>query len=312
MTSRTDPDRLIRAFLEEGQTYLPARTYAAVRAEIDRTRQKVVIGPWRKGRMNNVARLAFAAAALVVVAVLGFNLRPAEDRVAGPAPSSSGSSAFSSPTTMASPSPSPSPSATPSPSPSLTPRPADAPPGFEVVIGRNSTTVEGIPFSFVVSTPDWVAPRGLYISKSTVPNDVPEAVIYWTTFRDAVYTNPCGRLLASSVAESTADLAAALAALPGTQRITGPSDVTVGGHPATRVVFAVDDENAGCNPGFLFLWTGGGCQPCWRSTQVGDWVRVWIVDMDATRLFIVAETHQDAGREMEEEIEQIVTSIQFG
>ena len=64
MTSMHDPDRLIRAFLDEGQTELPARTYDAVRDHIERTRQRVVIGPWREPDMSNIARIAVAAAAV--------------------------------------------------------------------------------------------------------------------------------------------------------------------------------------------------------------------------------------------------------
>jgi len=101
MTTTPDPDRLIRAFLAEGQTDLPDRTYAAVRADIDRTRQRVVIGPWSEPRMNDIARLAIAAAALVVVAVVGTNL-PAIRGIVGGGPA-------------ASPSPSPAPMTTPTP-----------------------------------------------------------------------------------------------------------------------------------------------------------------------------------------------------
>ena len=45
MTARR-PDELIDAFLEEGRDDLPDRVFDAVRGEIHRTRQRVVIGPW--------------------------------------------------------------------------------------------------------------------------------------------------------------------------------------------------------------------------------------------------------------------------
>ena len=63
MTTPRDPDRLIRAFLDEGSTELPDRAYDAVRAHIERTRQRVVIGPWREPPMPTIARFAVAAAA---------------------------------------------------------------------------------------------------------------------------------------------------------------------------------------------------------------------------------------------------------
>ncbi len=64
MTARRDPDQFIKAYLEEGLTELPDRAYDAVRSEIDHTRQRVVIGPWRVPNMNNFARFAIAAAAI--------------------------------------------------------------------------------------------------------------------------------------------------------------------------------------------------------------------------------------------------------
>ena len=47
MTASRDPDRMIHAFLREDAGRLDDQVYDAVRAEIDRKRQRVVIGPWR-------------------------------------------------------------------------------------------------------------------------------------------------------------------------------------------------------------------------------------------------------------------------
>src|SRR5437867_4343799 len=67
MTASRDPDELIRAFLDEGQTDLPDRVFDAVRHDIQRTRQRVVIGPWKVPNMNMFARVAIAAAAVVAI-----------------------------------------------------------------------------------------------------------------------------------------------------------------------------------------------------------------------------------------------------
>ena len=48
----------------------------------------------------------------------------------------------------------------------------------------------------------------------------------------------------------------------------------------------------------------------WTDTDVGDTIRVWIVDVHGTRLFIEAETKQGAGV-VEREITKIVRSIRF-
>ena len=60
-------DDLIRAFIAEGREELPDRAFDAVRGEIHRTRQRVVIGPWREPQMSNLAKVALAAAAVIAV-----------------------------------------------------------------------------------------------------------------------------------------------------------------------------------------------------------------------------------------------------
>ena len=52
MTASRDPDRLIGAFLNEGEDQLHDQVYDAVRADIEQKRQRAVIGPWRMPTMN--------------------------------------------------------------------------------------------------------------------------------------------------------------------------------------------------------------------------------------------------------------------
>lgn len=74
MNARRDPDRLIREFLMEGQTELADPVYDTVRDRIERTRQRVVIGPWRIPDMNRFVPAGLAAAAVLAVAFVGFQL----------------------------------------------------------------------------------------------------------------------------------------------------------------------------------------------------------------------------------------------
>lgn len=71
MTAPRDPDRLINAFLQEGAEQLQDQVYDVVRAGIERKRQRVVIGPWRSLRMNRFLAIGAAAAAVLVVVVIG-------------------------------------------------------------------------------------------------------------------------------------------------------------------------------------------------------------------------------------------------
>src|SRR5688572_27825837 len=76
MNTRRDPDLLIKAYLEAGVNELPERSYDAVRAATEQKRQWVVIGPWKEQTMITYARFALAAAAIVLVAIVGVRFLP--------------------------------------------------------------------------------------------------------------------------------------------------------------------------------------------------------------------------------------------
>ena len=125
MTASRDPDRLIHAFLHEGLDELPDPVYDVVRDRIEQTRQRALFGPWRTSDMNRYLKIGLAAAAVVVVAVVGINLLPGS-----PAPGPGGE-----------PSATPEPTATPEPSTSPA---ASAPPLTESF----TSTVHGISVSY--------------------------------------------------------------------------------------------------------------------------------------------------------------------
>ena len=182
-------------------------------------------------------------------------------------------------------------------------------------------TEEGVPFSFMVPTTagwekfssistDKSAGGPISFNKSIVGPQGAEAIIFWTSFPDGDYADPCPRLLSPPVGSSAADLAAAVSTAPGTELVTGPSNVTVGGRPAKHVALTVR-ENVGCDPGFFYTWRDVNGGALWSTTGVGDTIRVWIVDVDGTRLFIEAETTKQAVGGLEQEVQQIVESISF-
>ncbi|MEO6059132.1 MAG: hypothetical protein ABIQ05_04065 [Candidatus Limnocylindria bacterium] len=101
MTASRDPDRLIHAFFSEGLDELPYPVYDAVRDRIEQTRQRAVMGSWRTPDMNRYLKIGLAAAAVVVIAVVGFQY------LGGPNTGSPGA------TETATPEPSPSPASPP-------------------------------------------------------------------------------------------------------------------------------------------------------------------------------------------------------
>ena len=137
-----------------------------------------------------------------------------------------------------------------------------------------------------------------------------EGIIYWTSFPDGDYADPCARLLSPSTGASAAKLATAVSRAPGTKLVRGPSDVTLGGRPAKYVVLTVR-KNVGCDPGFFYTWRAVSGGTLWLTTDVGDTIRVWIVPVGGMRLFIAAATNDQATSSLEKEIQQIVESIRF-
>ena len=189
---------------------------------------------------------------------------------------------------------------------------------------RHTVTEEGVRFSLRVPTtkPGWVgwerfssistrkSPGGpISLNKSIVGPQGAEAIIYWTSFPDGDYADPCVRLLKRSIGRSAAKLAAAVSTSPGTKLVERPSNVTLGGHPAKHVVLKVR-ESVGCDPGFFYTWQEVFGGAFWRTTDVGATIRVWIVAVGGTRLFIAAAT-TDEGAKLERQVRQIVESIRF-
>jgi hypothetical protein len=107
MSAPRDLDRLIQSFLVDGPLELPEPSYNQVRDRMEKTRQRAFIGPWRTSDVSNLLKIGLAAAAVVVIAVVAFNLLPGSSAPGGE------------------PSATPEPTATPEPSPSPT---ASAPP----------------------------------------------------------------------------------------------------------------------------------------------------------------------------------------
>lgn len=248
---------------------------------------------------NRGAHPVVVAVALVIVAFVGINLLFAGGDEKRPAAVS------------VSPSPAPSSSATSRPSASPAPAVVSIDSG-DLRWGRNSVRVGAIEFSLdLPSGWEGFGPGyGNYVTKSARGPQGAEAKLFWAIDSDTAAAWTCAYLRSRAIGPSAADLAAAVAAVPGTDVVASPSDIVVGGLPAKHVVLSVRDD-VGCDPGFFFaypiVWGGA----LWPETVPGDTIRVWIVDVDGTRLFIEGATHEDAGPALDEDIQRMVDSIQF-
>ena len=183
---------------------------------------------------------------------------------------------------------------------------------------RQTVTENGVRFSFGVrnwakfsSRPTNKSPGGpISLNKSDGGSQGAEGIIYWTSFPNGDYADPCARLLGRSVGRSAAALATAVATAPRTKLVKGPSDVSLGGHPAKFVWLKVRKQ-IGCEPGFFYKWEDEQGGELWPRTPAGSTIRVWILDVDGTRLFIAAMTSEQATLRTKNAIYWIVQSIRF-
>jgi hypothetical protein len=179
--------------------------------------------------------------------------------------------------------------------------------------------VRGVPLSFSVPAGWSVDVNGFIVKDTEVARD--QAGFYFGS-QVNVYSDPCAKTpLSPPAGPSAADLAAAISTVHGTDA-TRPSVVTVGGLAAKYVVLTIP-EGTGCfGPGesdHFYLWYNDcagvpsvNARNCYRfATDEGDTIRIWIVDVDGARLSIEADTRGAAGPEIEQEIQDIVHSIQF-
>jgi hypothetical protein len=245
--------------------------------------------------MNTYAKLAIAAAAVVVVALVGYNLLPTSGGNVGVTPSDSPS---------LSPSPSPSPTAVPSPSPSEL---AFFPDG-SIEAGRHSMVRSGKSFSVEMPS-GWISHLGVRIYTFSGQ----AAFIFWGDPPANVYADPCTKEpLDPPAGDTPAELAAAVSSIPGTDLVGGPSDLTIDGHPAKLVTIRIR-EDVDCAPGEFLLWYREADGPAggrWPDA-LGDTINVWIIDVDGTIVWIDGEASSSTTPALQETMRQIVESIQF-
>jgi len=293
MSSDRDVTRIARSWLRTDEHESADRVLDTVLALLDTTPQRRSWWPtWRIADVNTYAKLATAAAAVLVVAVVGLMLFPRNNGVSGPGAT-----------------PSIKPSASPSPTP--TPAPSAAavfPPAGSLAPGRQSFTESGIAFSMEVPQ-GWTssgAASAAWISNGTVTTPGAIWMPIWSV--KGVASDPCGHVAAPAAA-SAKELATAVAGLPGVDVVTPPEDVTVGGRAARHVVIRVRAD-IGCSPGEFYMWYDVPNDFRW-ATALDQTNRVWVLDLNGKRFWIEAETYKGSSQELETEIQGMIDSIQF-
>lgn len=308
MTTPRDPDDILAAWLDEGPTRLPDQTRRAIVVALPTTsrRRHAWSGPWRFPLMTMTSKVAIGAVAVIAI-VLGsvFLLRPGpSDNGVGGAPS-----ATLSPT--AAPTPTPAPSATPLASP--TPGPLSAGEGPRPVAAGTYSAFDPFPVHMTLTIPDgWSGniggPYAVFLKRTSGPGQV-----NFTIFDD-VYVDPCdsAKGFVAPRPKSVEDLAAVLAEMPGV-RPTKPVSSTIGGQAAKSLTLTAPTTSATCNPD-----PGEGVFPTWQlplgavnALGPGQQDRVWITDVDGTRVVIDAQEPVVQDAALHAEIQSILDSIKI-
>jgi hypothetical protein len=287
MTREDDFTVHLESYLEdyEGSTPLPEATRDALRAAIPSTPQRPAWWPTRRlPLMNNVAKLGLAAAAIVVVALLGFNYLGGQN---------TGDPGLDEP--------SPSPSGTPLAFPVNGWAPLEA--------GRYAI---GDPFrahlTFTLPA-GWEGNIGGEYAAFLERGASRERG--WMDFTDfqAVAADPCQGTFADPPPGPTVDdLVTALGAVTGIE-ISEVRDVTMDGFAGTELLIVAPNSFVGCqlgNDGYLIWELPLGAT---HTMSPGEHHRVWILDIDGKRLVITIPEPPEVTDEVRAEIQGILDSM---
>jgi len=295
----TDPqlERIVRSWLEPGLTTLTDDVLDAVMNQLPATPQRRRWSPARRvSDMSAFAKFAVAAAAVLAVALVGYNLLApggASD-IGGVAPSSP-----------------------PSPSPTVSSvQDGDLDPGTyrsEISGGLTFT----VPTGWTGSTNQFVTHKGETdagtLGRTGHGFDSPSGVTLTVWELTHVYADSCDWMGTLVEAGTPAALAEALAAQRG-HETAGPTELTLGGYPATRFEFSIPSsfKTSDCYSDFIRLWPGPGPnEDAGLPISPGQTTTVYVVDVEGKGRVVGAIQRPESSAEDVAELDAVVQSLQF-
>ena len=297
MTAPRNPDNLIAAFLGEGPTDLPDRAFDAVRRDIHRTRQRVVIGPWREPRMSTVTRLAIAAAVIVAVGVVWINLVPRGGQFGD----------------LPSPSPTASPQIVSGPIRELAPGryaidyavvPGAVVPGPEL---PGSSQEPGISVVFTLPGNGWTNYDNFAVDRNYGPGagGAGASLVVWHITN--VTVDPCTDHRGKEPAPGPG-IDELLLALADQEGIDGSplTDVTIDGYTGKSVELTITADIDACPQGFFTWGTGDDGRFAQGTNEV---VRVYALDVEGQRLTFFGRIPEKTTPALLAELESVIASI---
>lgn len=307
MNAQRDPDRLINAFLMEGQTELADQVYDAVRADIEHQRQRVVIGPWRMPTMNKFVPIGLGAAAVVVALIAGSQLLGTPTVGVGTVPSVEPSATVA---------PSVAPSVAP-PSPTVE---GFLPEGPHILSDPDPSEVPGgLLTTVTIPGPGWYGEPGNGIIVSAEDADPPAgAGMIGPWFQPLyVFGDPCAwSTTTPDVPASTADELVTALAAQTLRDASVPVDITLDGYAGKAITLHVPDgaDFSTCDLGLFGSWTTGATtetEPDRYHQAPGQIDEVWAVDVDGEFVVIDWTYYEGTPQSVIDELRTIVGSMTF-
>jgi hypothetical protein len=300
MSTERDTSRIVRSWLRTEENESADRVLGIVLDQLDMTQQRRVTS-WparRLPEMNNTAKLALGAAAVVVVTVLGINfLLPGGPRIGGPGSTADPTAASSS---------------VPASGPPRAPAEGSAIPAGTYVMAPFDGPNDAI--RFTVTVPDgWVSLPGHSGLAPAAPRgtEAPEGMGLVFIMVNGLYSDPCHDNAAGEedvlVGPTVEDLAAALQE-QSAYEASAPTDVALGGYSGLRMDLQLpsDIDFATCDEGQFWVWESAP-----YAQGPGNQWHLWILDVEGTRVVVLAEDFATTPEEDRAEMQAIIDSIEI-
>jgi hypothetical protein len=301
-TERDTRMRIVLSWLREDAHENAERMLLRALDEVDATPQRRSFWPaWRLPNMNNPVRIAIAAAAVLVVALAGYQFLPRNTGGVGGVPTRSPAQSAAA-TTPASLLPSASPLA-------LMPN-GKIPPGTYRKLGSSNT-----PFSVTVPA-GWTheANQDNFISKgAVVAADVfaGNGVAFATWTVSHVYADSCNWQGTLQPVGTAAEIVDRLASQTG-HGTSGPTATAIGGHEAKAFVFTVAKgfPIATCDLSLIRLWPDAGPNENYGlPISPGQTTTVYVVEVNGKATLVIKIRNQDSTPADVAELESIIDSM---
>jgi hypothetical protein len=310
MNQRSDIDRVLQVWMDDGPSTMPDRVIDVVADRISVQRQRRSWRLLRRLAMDPIFKLGAAAAAVLVIAVVGYSLLPGRPGVGGPS--------------------TPLPTASPSPVPTSTPAatgPVALPNG---ILAAGSYRVQPVSdpatLSVTMDVPaGWVGyPANVAL---TSPGESNEGIAIGFLKADGLFSDPCQWDMDGTgaydqpgdveIGPTVDDLVAALQANSSYTSST-PGSVTFGEFkgselelqlPGDDVLSTCDREPGGEPKGLFYVFSGK--EAGWYAQGPDNRFRLTIVDVDGTRLIVMISYFEASPQADLSAAEAIIDSLEF-